>query len=140
VAFWHRVEEREAGWRYALECRQARIRELKAANARLQERVEEAERKVAWFLRGYAGIGAQYKEMKAERDRYKALAERQKKALEPERLAQAFHEAYEELAPQFGYKTREASAVPWADVPENNKRLMIVTCERVARAAIEEGT
>ena len=57
-------------------------------------------------------------------------------ALEPERLAQAFHEAYEELAPRFGYKTRDASAVPWADVPKNNKELMIATARRVARAAI----
>ena len=56
----------------------------------------------------------------------------------PEQMAQAFHEAYEELAPQFGYKTREASAVPWADVPENNKALMIATCERVARAYLAQ--
>ena len=58
--------------------------------------------------------------------------------LPPEQMAQAFHEAYEELAPQFGYKTREASAVPWADVPESNKRLMIATCERVARALLAQ--
>lgn len=41
--------------------------------------------------------------------------------------AQRFHEAYERLAPEFGYRTREASAVPWADVPEQNKRLMEAT-------------
>ncbi len=29
VDLWHRVEEREAGWQYALECRQARILQLK---------------------------------------------------------------------------------------------------------------
>lgn len=39
-------------------------------------------------------------------------------------LARAFHELYERLAPKYGYKTREASAVPWDDVPEQNKRLM----------------
>lgn len=42
-----------------------------------------------------------------------------------EQIAQAFHEAYERLAPEHGYKTREASAVPWSDVPAGNKGLMI---------------
>jgi hypothetical protein len=46
-------------------------------------------------------------------------------------IAQRFHEAYERLAPEFGYKTREASAVPWEDVPENNKALMIATVREV---------
>lgn len=48
-----------------------------------------------------------------------------------EALARRFHEAYERLAPEFGYKTREASAVPWAEVPEANKRLMIATCASI---------
>lgn len=43
----------------------------------------------------------------------------------PENLARAFHETYERLAPEHGYKTREASAVPWRDVPSANKKLMI---------------
>ncbi len=42
-----------------------------------------------------------------------------------ERIARAFHEAYETLAPAHDYKTRRASAKPWAEVPEQNKRLMI---------------
>ncbi len=42
-----------------------------------------------------------------------------------EQLAQLFHETYERLAPQFGYETRKESAKPWADVPEQNKQLMI---------------
>lgn len=50
---------------------------------------------------------------------------------DPEALAQMFHEAYEEAAPAFGYKTREASAKPWPEVPEQNKMLMIMTAERV---------
>lgn len=41
-----------------------------------------------------------------------------------EPIAQAFHEAYERLAPRYGYKTREATAVPWDDVPLDNKNLM----------------
>lgn len=48
-----------------------------------------------------------------------------------ERLAQRFHEAYEELAPSFGYETRKESAVGWENVPEQNKRLMIAVCERL---------
>lgn len=48
-----------------------------------------------------------------------------------ERVAKAFHEAYEELAPNFGYKTREASAKPWEDVPVDNKELMKATIEKV---------
>jgi hypothetical protein len=46
-------------------------------------------------------------------------------------LAQQFHEAYERLAPSFGYTTREASAKPWADVPEPNRRLMTAVCGEV---------
>ena len=49
----------------------------------------------------------------------------------PERLARLFHRFYEELAPEFGYETRTESAVPWEQVPENNRQLMIAVCERV---------
>lgn len=42
-------------------------------------------------------------------------------------IAKAFHEAYEALAPSHGYETREASAKPWEDVPEQNKNLMMAT-------------
>lgn len=51
-----------------------------------------------------------------------------------ERLAQTFHETYERLAPNFGYETRKESAKPWAEVPEQNKRLMIAVCEEVRLA------
>jgi hypothetical protein len=50
---------------------------------------------------------------------------------EPEALAQRFHEAYERLAPSFGYATREASAKPWVEVPENNRRLMTAVCAEI---------
>ena len=46
-------------------------------------------------------------------------------------LASRFHEAYERLAPAFGYKTRDASAVPWNEVPEGNRRLMIAVCKEL---------
>jgi len=48
-----------------------------------------------------------------------------------EGLAKLFHETYERLAPQFNYKTRVESAVPWEDVPENNRKLMIAVCEEL---------
>jgi hypothetical protein len=49
----------------------------------------------------------------------------------PEDLARRFHEAYERLAPSHGYETREATAVPWDDVPEDNRNLMIATADAV---------
>lgn len=48
-----------------------------------------------------------------------------------EALARAFHEAYERLAPAYGYKTRPESAVPWEQVPESNRALMVATVEAV---------
>lgn len=48
-----------------------------------------------------------------------------------EPIAQAFHEAYERLAPEFGYKTREASAVPWDEVPAANKDLMVAVVDEL---------
>jgi hypothetical protein len=56
----------------------------------------------------------------------------------PEQLAQLFHETYERLAPSHGYETREASAKPWADVPESNKALMIATCREVLTALLDD--
>ncbi len=44
--------------------------------------------------------------------------------IRPEELAKFFHDEYERIAPHFGYKTREASAKPWNEVPEQNRRLM----------------
>lgn len=56
---------------------------------------------------------------------------------EADRIAEAFHEAYERLAPKHGYRTRTESAVPWQDVPENNKMLMrAVVRELLARRVI----
>ena len=54
--------------------------------------------------------------------------------LDEEAIARRFHEAYERLAPSFGYETRRESAVPWEEVPENNRRLMVATV-RAALAA-----
>lgn len=61
--------------------------------------------------------------------------------MEPEGLAPFFHGTYERLAPAFGYRTRKESAVPWEEVPENNRLLMMAVCERVLSylRAHEEG-
>ena len=48
-----------------------------------------------------------------------------------EDAAKRFHEAYERLAPEHGYKTREESAVPWGEVPSRNKNLMIAVCAEI---------
>lgn len=55
------------------------------------------------------------------------------KKISPESAAKKFHFIYEKLAPTFGYRTRKASAVPWVELPESNKRLMIATCEEFLR-------
>lgn len=51
----------------------------------------------------------------------------------PETLARRFHEAYERLAPSFGYETRKESAVAWEDVPERNKALMVAVAAEMLR-------
>ena len=49
----------------------------------------------------------------------------------PEILAEKFHTLYEHFAPEYGYKTRYESNVPWKDVPEQNKKLMIRVCKTI---------
>jgi hypothetical protein len=49
----------------------------------------------------------------------------------PEQVAEWFHEAYERLAPLFGYETRRESAVPWDAVPTANRLLMIEVAREV---------
>jgi hypothetical protein len=56
-----------------------------------------------------------------------------------EALARRFHEEYERLAPSFGYQTREASAVPWADVPSANKSLMVAVAREILAWLVAEG-
>lgn len=52
------------------------------------------------------------------------------------RIARAFHYTYERLAPEHGYETRKESSVPWHDVPENNRALMVAT----VRSLLRDGT
>lgn len=46
-------------------------------------------------------------------------------------IAAAFHATYEELAPTFGYETREESRKAWKDVPQQNRALMRATVRRL---------
>jgi hypothetical protein len=46
-------------------------------------------------------------------------------------LAKDFHATYERLAPSFGYKTQEASAKSWSEIPDNNRRLMVATARDI---------
>lgn len=56
--------------------------------------------------------------------------------LNAEEVARAFHEVYEGQAPDHDYKTRKASAVPWEDVPDKNKRLMVSVVTELARRGV----
>ena len=50
-----------------------------------------------------------------------------------EQLAELFHTTYERLAPSFGYETREATSIPWEQIPADNpnKRLMIAVAGEI---------
>lgn len=48
-----------------------------------------------------------------------------------EEIAKEFHDVYERLAPEHSYETREESAKPWEEVPENNRNLMIAVVEEL---------
>jgi hypothetical protein len=52
-----------------------------------------------------------------------------------EAIAREFHETYERLAPTVGYQTRKRSAVPWGEVPHDNKTLMV----KVAQELLDRG-
>lgn len=59
-----------------------------------------------------------------------------------ETLAQLFHETYERRASEFGYETRQATAIPWEEIPADNanKRLMIAVAGDVLAAIDGEAT
>ena len=46
-----------------------------------------------------------------------------------ERIARAFHEAYERRAPEHGDETRPDTAVSWSSVPVNNRSLMVAVAQ-----------
>lgn len=51
-------------------------------------------------------------------------------------VAQRFHELYEELASEHGYTPRKETSVPWDEVPEPNRSLMLA----VAKHLLDEGS
>jgi hypothetical protein len=53
-------------------------------------------------------------------------------------FAEAFHEAYERLAPAFGYVTRQETAVPWDKLPDANRRLMEAVVTEVVSPILRE--
>lgn len=63
----------------------------------------------------------------------KFAREEAQRNLDSEEIAHEFHATYEHLAPRFGYKTRTDSAVPWAQVPEQNRRLMVAVVNDLLR-------
>lgn len=52
---------------------------------------------------------------------------------DPEYVARLFHETYEWLAPGYHYEPRRETAVPWSEVPEPNKSLMITVAAEVLK-------
>lgn len=60
-----------------------------------------------------------------------ALSSRRFPMPDAESVAKLFHDAYERLAPAFGYETRKETRVPWEQVPEDNKHLMIAATAEV---------
>ncbi|WP_204057373.1 hypothetical protein [Microbispora corallina] len=62
-----------------------------------------------WLLDEAEEVLGTATEIAPSRPRSRGAAAR---ACPAERIARAFHEAYESLAPHFGYQTREESAVP----------------------------
>lgn len=55
-----------------------------------------------------------------------------------ELLAREFHEAYEALAPSFGWETQAASRTTWEQVPESNRSTMIATAAEVLARRLPE--
>lgn len=53
-----------------------------------------------------------------------------------DQVARAFHETYERLAPEHGYTTRAASAVPWEQVPAENRSLMTAVVGRLTAEGV----
>ncbi len=48
-------------------------------------------------------------------------------------LARRFHETYARLAPTFAEEAHTESAVPWGEVPEPHKRLLVAVCYEIQR-------
>ena len=56
----------------------------------------------------------------------------------PHELAVLFHSTYERLAPAFGWRTKKGCNVPFEQLPQRNKALMLATCQTVLNALQEQ--
>jgi hypothetical protein len=65
---------------------------------------------------------------------------REKSIFLAEKIAAEFHDEYEALAPMFGYRTREESAKPWRDVPEQNRKLMVAVVQSLLDRGVIDAT
>lgn len=54
------------------------------------------------------------------------------------RIAEAFHQVYERIAPTVGYQTRPESARPWQELPERNRYLMASTVQELLHSGVIE--
>lgn len=55
-----------------------------------------------------------------------------------EDIARRFHDAYERLAPRFGWETQQRSRVEWDDLPEENRALMVAVVAEVVGPIVAE--
>ena len=53
------------------------------------------------------------------------------KEVTPEKLAKIFHDAYEKIAKKQGWNTQKSCKVEFDDLPEANKKTMILTAAEV---------
>lgn len=53
-----------------------------------------------------------------------------------EAIARAFHERYELLADQHGWKPQEETRAPWESLPEANRSLMIAVVRELLRDGV----
>ena len=60
-----------------------------------------------------------------------AAFEKWPEELGAEVLARRFHELYERIAPQFGYRTRKGTRVPWSELPDDNRELMLLVSGKI---------
>lgn len=54
-----------------------------------------------------------------------------------EQLARMFHDAYERLAPDYGWKTQTVSRKQWEELPDGLRLLMLSVCEEIITALLE---
>ena len=69
-------------------------------------------------------VAIEYAELQCKKEKVNKLF------MSAEELAEWFHDNYEEVSLEQGWKTQTDCQVPFADLPESNKRTMIEVCQR----------